>query len=83
MSCCLVTDTEGSFMIERASQIADACIKHLKRIAAASTNAEQTQAVCWHAEAMLHIADGAALPTLALELPWQMWLCSTELQLYG
>ena len=38
-------DTEGSFMPERVAQIADACIKHLKRIAVANNNNDQAQAV--------------------------------------
>ncbi|KAK9792999.1 hypothetical protein WJX73_005778 [Symbiochloris irregularis] len=40
----LFIDTEGSFMLERAAQVADACIKHLKHIAAASHDTVQARA---------------------------------------
>lgn len=38
------TDTEGSFMVERVVEIADACIRHLKKLGN-SGNAAQKAAV--------------------------------------
>ena len=54
-------DTEGSFMLERVAQIADACIKHLKRIALASNNATQAEAVrtTAHSTSLPPVAQGA------------------------
>lgn len=39
------TDTEGSFMVERAVEIADACIRHLKKLAINNGTAAQKEAV--------------------------------------
>ena len=39
------TDTEGSFMIERVVEIADACIRHLNKLANHNGTAAQKDAV--------------------------------------
>ena len=38
-------DTEGSFMVERVVEIADACIRHLKKLAINNGTAAQKEAV--------------------------------------
>ena len=41
-------DTEGSFMVERVVEIADACIRHLKKLANNNGTAAQKDAVSTH-----------------------------------
>lgn len=39
-------DTEGSFMVDRVVEIADACVRHLKKLANNNGTAAQKEAVC-------------------------------------
>lgn len=39
-------DTEGSFMVERVVEIADACVRHLKKLANNNGSPAQREAVC-------------------------------------
>lgn len=45
-ACC--TDTEGSFMVDRVVEIADACVRHLKKLANNNGTPAQKDAV-WQA----------------------------------
>lgn len=45
MSLTYYADTEGSFMVERVVEIADACIRHLKKLANNNGTAAQKEAV--------------------------------------